>query len=127
MPSFTIKVPNDDEGEDLGEYESDYLPRVGDPFTLWHPRVSGKPFELFCGIVQQVVHEAYCGERKTPDGRDDPNGPRGVGRVVTIVWLVEEYASPQRFCDCTPREREMHDVVEGVCENCGGKRPDTKE
>jgi len=50
MSSFTIKVPNNYEGEDLGVYEADYLPRLGDPFTLWHPRVCPKKGEPFCGV-----------------------------------------------------------------------------
>jgi hypothetical protein len=53
MPRFIIKVPNDDEGEELGVYESDYLPRVGDPFALWHPRVCAKKDEPFLGISFQ--------------------------------------------------------------------------
>lgn len=122
MPSFIIKVPNDDEGEDLGEYESDYLPRVGEAFTVWHPRLGSlDPHQPFLGVVHAVDHEAHCGDRKTADGREDPNAPRGPGYVTTTVWLVEDAASPPRFCDCSPRERELHGVADGVCECCHGR------
>jgi hypothetical protein len=42
------EVPNGDDGEDLGLYEADYLPRVGDKFFLFDPRLTGggdQPFE----------------------------------------------------------------------------------
>jgi len=128
MPKFTVKVNNDDEGEDLGEYEADYLPRVGDDFALWHPRVCEDEDATFLGVVDQVRHEATAGDKQ-------PNGTYDVGVVHTTVWLVEEHAPPVLYCDCTPEERERlakraelgdgQDVDEdGVCGDCRGKRRD---
>jgi hypothetical protein len=111
MPSFTVKVPNDDEGEDLGEYESAYLPRVGDPFSLWHPRVCEHKDVPFLGVVHEVSHEAYC-----------PDPGEKVGSVHTTVWLIEEHAPPARYCDCSPDERAKYAVKDGLCENCRGQR-----
>jgi len=114
MPSFTIKVPNNDEGEDLGEYESDYLPRVGDPFVLWHPRVCPDKHQPFCGVVSAVTHEANA---VAPSGR-----VAAVGTVDNIIWIVEEQAAPTLYCDCTEEQRAKHAVVDGKCENCGHTR-----
>jgi hypothetical protein len=112
MPSFTIKVPNNDEGEDLGEYQADYLPRVGDPFLIWHPRVSPRKHDPFCGIVSGVVHEASF-----------ENAVRGEKRrVMTTVWLAEEHSAPELFCDCTEEERAKYEVIDGTCENCNHVR-----
>lgn len=109
MPSFTIKVPNNDEGMDLGEYQSDYLPRVGDRFSLMHPIVSPKKDYPFLGVVMAVDHEAVCEE----DGN----------YVVTTVWLVEEYAAPTLYCDCSEEEQAQHGVNEsGDCGSCGRVR-----
>ena len=111
MPSYTIKVPNNDEGEDLGEYESDYLPRVGDPFTLWHPRLDSAGGRVpFCGIVSAVQHEAHY-------------DPTSASTVKTTVWLVEEHAPPKLYCDCFKEVRAQFGVDEdGDCENCGHAR-----
>lgn len=109
MPSFTIKVPNNDEGMDLGEYQADYLPRVGDRFSLMHPIVSPKKDYPFLGVVMAVDHEAVCEE----DGN----------YVVTTVWLVEEYAAPTLYCDCSEEEQTQHGVDEGGgCGSCGRAR-----
>lgn len=113
MPSFTIKVPNDDNGEDLGEYEADYLPRVGNPFVLYHRRVSPREHEPFCGIVSMVTHQAI--------DKDYDRAPNN--SVVTTVWLVEEHAAPVLYCDCSEEERARHGVEDdGLCENCGHVR-----
>jgi len=114
MPSFTIKVPNDDEGEDLGEYESDCLPRVGDPFVLWHPRVCPDRHRPFCGVVSGVTHEA-TNPILRPDGSL-------LGVVETVVWLTEEHAAPSLYCDCSEEDRVRHVVVDGACDNCGHAR-----
>jgi len=114
MPSYTIKVPNDDEGEDLGEYEADYLPRVGDPFVLWHPRVNPGEHQPFCGVVSEVTHEA-SGPLLRTDGSM-------LGIVGTVVWLTEEHAAPKLHCDCSEEERARFAVVDGACENCGQAR-----
>jgi hypothetical protein len=111
MPTFTVKVPNDDEGEDLGEYESDYLPRVGDAFALWHPRVCKDEYTPFLGIVQSVSFDAYCGDRGSA-------GARKVGSVNATVWLVEDGAPPQRYCDCSPEMRRP--LEDGTCDDCRG-------
>ena len=97
MPSFLIKVPNDDEGEDLDEYESDYLPRVGDPLVLWHPRVCREKGKPFCGVVSAVTHEGF--HESHPYAKDLLNA------VFTVVWLVEEHAPPTLYCVCSEEER----------------------
>jgi hypothetical protein len=117
MPSFTIKVPNDDEGEDLGEYVSDYLPRVGDPFTLWHPRVCRKKDEPFCAVVSGVTHEAFDKDHPYARGWNPANV------VATVVWLAEEHAVPTLYCVCSEEERVMSSVSKsGECANCGHAR-----
>lgn len=111
MPSYTIKVPNNDEGEDLGEYESNYLPRVGDPFVLWHPRVCRGKHEPFCGVVSAVTHEAVHHNLDNPTAVD------------TTVWLVEEHSAPTLYCECTEVERVKHGMdADGSCANCGSTR-----
>jgi hypothetical protein len=119
MPSFTIKVPNHDEGEDLGEYESDYLPRVGDRFTLWHRRLSPDKGKPFCGVVEAVMHEAT--DAKHPYWRGGTGEPRR-SSVVTTVWLVEEMGAPTLYCDCSEEQRTKHGVDAGCCKNCGQLR-----
>lgn len=118
MPSFTVKVPNNDDGEYLGEYESEYLPRVGDKFTLWHPRVNtGAPNRQspFLGVVVEVCHEAFA-----------PEGPGTTGEVNTTVWVGEEHAAPTLYCDCTAEDRQQWSVGEdGRCESCGHVRRPT--
>jgi hypothetical protein len=119
MPSFLLKVPNNDEGEDLGEYQSDYLPRVGDSFAVWHRRLSPKKDEPFLGVVESVHHEVF--DKDHPYAR----GGNMVNEVVTTVWLTEEAAAPLFYCDCSPQERELHGVKDGDCENCGHVRPES--
>jgi len=111
MPAaYTVKVYDDDEGEDLGVYESPYLPRVGDDFILWHPRVCASEHNPFIGTVNKVTHEARPGVDGAP------------GLVETIVWLVEEYAPAMLYCDCSPEDRARHGVEDGHCTNCNGSR-----
>jgi len=117
MPRFNIKVSNHDEGENLGVYESDYLPRVGDPFALWHPRVCPRKDEPFCAIVSGVTHETVSKEH--PYGKTNPVN---ANVVETVVWLMEEYAAPVLFCDCTEEERVKYEVIDGTCENCNHPR-----
>ena len=62
--------------------ESDYLPRVGEDFALWHPRVCKDPDIPFLGVVESVTHEAYCGE---PPGPEDKGKPVYAGRFVGSV------------------------------------------
>jgi hypothetical protein len=122
MPtSFRIMVYNDDEGEDLGQFEADYLPRVGDDFALWHPRVCKDRDVPFLGVVNQVRHEAHVGERAWG------NDSYGVGSVSTTVWLVEEFSTPTRYCDCSPAEREKWSTVDGLCESCRGQRVEKRK
>jgi hypothetical protein len=116
MPSFTIMVPNNDDGHDLGEYESDYLPRVGDPFVLWHRALSPDKEHPFCGVVQSITHEVFDKDHPYARGGNTPNV------VVTTVWLVEEMSAPTLYCDCTSQEREQHGVEDGRCTNCGHVR-----
>lgn len=111
-PAFTVRVPNDGEGEGLGEYESYYLPRVGESFAIWHPRLCRDPLVPFLGVVTDVTHEAYA---TTADGDE-------VGIVSTVVWLSEEGATPTLYCDCSPEERWKHPVVDGHCDCCRGVR-----
>jgi hypothetical protein len=109
MGTFTVKVPNNNEGENLGEYRADFLPRVGDRFTLWHPRVNPGKHHPFCGVVSAVDHEVQF----------DADG----GSVETVVWLVDEAPAPALFCDCTEEERAKWGVGEDRrCESCGHAR-----
>jgi hypothetical protein len=116
MPSYTIKVPNNADGEHLGEYESDYLPRVGDSFVLWHSRLSPDKDKPFCGIVSEVTHEAVA--------KDHPYYNTGIGSafVETVVWLAGEHAAPTLYCDCPEEERARYQVVDGECGGCGQAR-----
>lgn len=114
--SYLIKVPNNDEGKDLGEYQADYLPRVNDPFVLWHRMLSPDKEHPFCGIVQSVTHEAFDKDHPYARGGNTP------GVVTTTVWLAEEMAAPTLYCDCTSQEREQHVVKDGRCDNCGHVR-----
>lgn len=129
MPTFTVKVPDDDEGEDLGEYESDYLPRKGDSFALWHPRLTGNRRIPFVGVVRQVEFEAHCGEYE--EGAYD----REAGTAHAVVWVDEAYAAPKRYCDCSPADRAVMAAKRAAdppgegdgedddeCEHCGGEK-----
>lgn len=121
MPSFRIKVPNNDEGEDLGEYVADYLPRVGDRFALHHPLVCAENNVPFIGVVESVEHEAYAyhrGVKPSPEESEDLKD----GFVNATVWLVEELTAPTLYCDCSEEERAKHPVVDGACDNCGHAR-----
>lgn len=111
-PTYAIKVPNGDEGKDLGEYEADYLPRVGDSFTLWHPRVCAEKDRPFCGVVDAVTHEAF--HISHPYSSADCESA-----ATTTVWLVEEQAAPTLYCECSEAERAPHGTKDGKCENCG--------
>lgn len=117
MPSFLIKVPNDDDGESLGEYEADYLPRAGDEFTIYHPALTGDASTPFYGMVRKVAHEARCGARVK--GEHD----REMGAVDTTVWLVERSVERRLFCDCSPEEQLEHgEDDDGCCNFCGDER-----
>lgn len=112
---FTIKVPNGDEGEDLGTYEAEALPRVGETFVLYHPRVC-KDDHPFVGKVDDVSWEAMHGSHKFA------NNPEH-NYVDVTVWLVEDAPAPALYCDCSSNERELHGIdADGDCENCGCKR-----
>jgi hypothetical protein len=116
MPSFTIKVPNNDEGEDLGTYESDYLPRVGESFVLWHPRVCPNKDHPFCGVVSGVTHEVFDTDHVYAKGNS-------ANVVTTVVWLAEEHGAPTLYCDCTEEERvKWKEEADGRCENCSHTR-----
>lgn len=118
-----VKVSNDDEGEDLGLYESDYLPRVGEDFALWHPRVCKDPDIPFLGVVESVTHEAYCGEPPGPEDKGKPvYAGRFVGSVHATVWLIEQHAPPTLYCVCTEEDRKETPVVDGYCDECRGVR-----
>ena len=113
MPSFTVKVPNGDEGEDLGAYEADYLPRVGDSFALFHPRLTGDGEHPFVGVVTAVWWEAFSKDHKYAS-----NENKNVADAT--VWLAEESGAVTLYCDCTPEGREKWKVeADGRCENCG--------
>lgn len=110
MSRYTIKVPNGDEGEDLGVYEG-CLPCVGDPIVLLHPRVNPRQHEPFVGKVALVTHDAYYG------------GEKEEGHVDTTVWVEDEAPAPQLYCDCAEEDRSRHGVDEdGDCENCRHRR-----
>jgi hypothetical protein len=116
MPSFTVKVPNGDEGEDLGAFESDYLPRVGDSFALFHPRLTGNGNDPFIGVVTAVWWEAFAKGHKYAS--DDSKSV-----AEATVWLAEEAGAVTLYCDCSPKEREIFAVdASGQCDNCGHMR-----
>jgi hypothetical protein len=118
MPLFLVKVPNGDDGEDLGEFESDCVPRVGDDFVLFHPRLCGSSDHPFVGKVGAVVHEASSKDHKYATNTEK-------NTVITTVWLVEEAPAPMLYCDCTSEERKQHgENGQGRCENCGHERDD---
>jgi hypothetical protein len=117
MPSFTIKVPNNDDCFDLGLFEADYLPRVGDPFVVWSKALCPDKDSPFVGVVERVDHEVFV-----DDGHPyaKANGPN---TVVTTVWLIEEQAPPTRYCCCTEEEKKEHGTnSQGECVNCGHDR-----
>ncbi len=119
MPIFSVKVPNGDDGEDLGEFESDCVPRAGDDFVLFHPRLCGNSSDPFVGTVSAVVHEAFSKDHRYASNKEK-------NTVTTSVWLVEEAAAPTLYCDCTSEERERYCIEQGRCSNCGhecGPRP----
>ncbi len=102
---FEVKVPNDDEGESLGDYEADTLPRPGERFAIYgNPLVCLHEHDYFIGVVDEVMWEA------TP------------GKAVPTVWLREgESAKVTVYCTCTTEERTRHQNVDdedGRCGNC---------
>lgn len=115
--TFTIKVPNGDEGIELGEYEAAHLPRVGDPLHLWHPMLcpnEGAPFE---GVVSEVRWEAFH--------KSHPFAPHERNSIACVVWLAEYAGAPTLYCTCTTEELARLDAdaadidKEGACRNCG--------
>jgi len=93
MPKFTVMVNDDDEGEDLGEYEADYLPRVGDGFALWHPRVCKDKDAPFLGVVEAVRHggdrrrqaaERHLRRRRRPHHRVARRGAGGADPLLRL-------------------------------------------
>ena len=127
MTTFTIKVPNDDEGEDLGYYDAPAVPRVGETFLLFHPKLTGSSDHPFVGTVVDVVYEAMHPEHKFAKKRgvhpvDSVMQSRPIDAYV-VVWLQEEAGATKIWCDCTPNERELHGIGEdGDCANCGHER-----
>lgn len=115
---FEVKVPDDDEGESLGTYEADTLPRPGDRFAIHgNPKVCLREHDYFIGVVDEVMWEAttYKVPRKTL------NTPQVDGGAVPTVWLREEAAKVIIYCECTPEERTRHQNVDdedGRCGNC---------
>ena len=114
MPRYTIKVPDDDEGHYLGDYDADYLPRVGDPIAIDHPQLNPRPHHPCLGVVSAITHEARS---PAPDNEDRR------GTVGTTVWVVEDSPAPQLFCDCTDAERAKYGADrDGDCMNCSHLR-----
>jgi len=50
-------VPNHDDGEDLGVFQADCLPRVGEQFAVYHPRICDGS-DPFVGTVGEVCWQA---------------------------------------------------------------------
>jgi hypothetical protein len=116
MPSFVVMVPNGGDGEHLGEYEADYLPRVGDKFLLFHPMLTGSSDEPFEGEVAAVYWQAFFKDHKYAT-----DTAKNVAEAT--VWLAEYGGAPKLWCDCTPEERQRWKLDErGLCENCGHER-----
>jgi hypothetical protein len=108
---FEVKVPDDDEGESLGEYEADTLPRPGERFAIYgNPKVCVHEHDYFIGVVDEVMWDATF---------DDPRDPKRPARVEPTVWLREEAAKVTVYCTCTTEERARH---EGVDDEDGGTR-----
>ena len=79
---------------------------------LWHPRVCPGKNLPFCGVVSGVTHQSVHASH--------PHGSAIKPSVVTtVVWLAEEHAPPELFCDCSEEEQTKHVVVDGACDNCG--------
>lgn len=115
MPSYTIKVHNNDECEDLGEYDADYLPRVGEPIVLWHPRVSRDDDHPFLGVVSEVTHEAFLNVGVV-DGK-----VLNESYAETTVWLTEDHGTPTLYCVCSPKKSSAEcEENDGICWDCGG-------
>lgn len=116
MPTFEIKVPNDDEGESLGDFCAEAVPRKGERFTIYaHPLVC-KDGDHFIGIVDDVQYDADC-HAWTPNGA-------GVWSVEITVWLHEENQAPVIYCTCSAERiakmeaREAGSLDEGACSDC---------
>jgi hypothetical protein len=99
---FEVKVPDDDEGESLGDYEAEALPRNGDRFAIYgNPLVCLHEHDYFIGIVDEVMWEAT------------------EGKAVPTVWLREEAAKIRVYCTCMPEERrEGTEDEDWRCGNC---------
>jgi hypothetical protein len=124
MPSFVVKVPNGDDGEDLGVFEADYLPRVGDKFLLFHPKLTGSSSHPFEGEVSAICWEAFSKDHKygaALAALHDANADRSVAQAT--VWLAEYCGVPTIYCDCKPTAREHFGIdSSGDCVNCGHRR-----
>lgn len=107
MVRFEIKVPNHDDGASLGTFAADALPRAGDSFVIFHPRL-GK--EAFVAKVDVVCWEAFA------KGHDYATNKEGTAEAT--VWLVEESTAPTFYCTCTVKSVDDS----GNCTNCGDRR-----
>ena len=121
---FEIKVPDHGgDGESLGFCNADVLPRVGDAFLLYHPKVCGQKREPFEGKVDAIVWEAFYED--------------GLCKADPTVWLIGGMSPVQVYCVCSEKEREGsregHEAdldyidKEGICFNCGDERPPNVE
>jgi hypothetical protein len=104
MATFEVRVPNDDDGESLGMFDADTVPRIGERFCInGHPEVCRTANDCFIGIVDDVAYEATC-------------SAKGGGRWATdiTVWLREEHGTPVLYCECTTPSPD----AEGNCDDC---------
>lgn len=116
MGRFVIMVPDEQGGCPLGEYEADFLPRVGDGIQLWHPEVMEHEDTPFDGIVTSVEWQAM---HPTSMSECVPR-PKVAGASAT-VWLAQRAGPVCLFCTCTAEERGEHGAHYGQCDNCGHK------
>lgn len=105
MAMFEVRVPDTDEGEVLGDYEAECIPRVGERFCIDnHPAVCRGEHDTFIGVVESVEH--YARYTKGP----------GALSTKTVVWLREEHGAPAIYCTCAnPPPAD----AAGGCDDCG--------
>lgn len=112
---FEIRVPyGGGDGESLGACEAEALPRVGDTFLVYHPKVCRKEFEPFEGKVDAVVWETNPHLRKPPSSKLWAD---------VVVWLVPSAVEVEIFCDCSEAQRSIDPEIPLECLNCGHPIP----
>jgi hypothetical protein len=130
MVRFEIRIPDGDDGTSLGVCTAEAIPRVGDAFVLYHPRVCPDPTTPFEGKVDAVVWEARKLTIATASARE-------IVADLPMVWIAENAGMVKLYCECTDAERAEKQTrhlcdpdfadSNGVCFNCGDERPPRRE